>query len=307
MDFRRADRLIAVTAEAQFGIFNRAQALAAGHTETSIRHRRESGRWTSLQSGVFRIAGAPSTWNQKVMAAVLCAGDGAAASHRTAASLWGFPNFDREHVEICAPPGRKDIPGVTVHRTRRRFGLMDAGPITVTDPARTIFDLCAVVRPSLAEHALDDALRRRVVTLIQMREEFMRTAGQGRGGTVVMRELLENRGVGYIPPHSWLERRLLHVLLSGGLPEPVKQYPVRERGVTFAFIDLAYPASKVAVEADGYQYHFARAAWEHDRERDARLQGLGWAVLRFSKKAIEERPGWVRDQVDRALHLRAAS
>lgn len=307
MDFHRADRLVAATAEAQFGVFNRVQAVAAGHTETSMRHRRESGRWRCFLPGVFAIAGVPQTWEQRAMAAVLCAGDGAAVSHRSAAALWGFPNIDTPDVEIVVPPGAKDISGVTVHRSGRPFKTCDAGPIPVTDPARTIFDLCAIIRPSLAEHALDDALRRRLLTLTQLRGEFLRTAGQGRGGTVVMRELLDTRCAGYIPPHSWLERRLLQVLASGGLPEPVKQHPVRHRGATFAFIDLAYPASKVAVEADGYEFHFARAAWEHDRERDARLQTLGWLVLRFSKKVIEERPGWVCDQVRQALHLRAAS
>lgn len=184
---------MAATAEAQFGVFNRVQAIAAGHSDTSIRHRRETGRWDAALPDVFRMAGAPETWQQKAMAAVLCAGDGAALSHRSAAVLWGFPNFGLDDIEICAPPGRKDVPDVMVHRTRRPFRIVHAGPLPVTEPARTIFDLCALVRPSLAEHALDDALRRRLVTLAQIRAEFFRTAGQGRGGTVVMRDLLEKR------------------------------------------------------------------------------------------------------------------
>lgn len=82
---------------------------------------------------------------------------------------------------------------------------------------------------------------------------------------------------------------------------------MKHGGATFAILDLAYPASKVAIEADGYEFHFARAAWEHDRERDARLQALGWIVLRFSKQAVEERPEWICEHVGRALHLPAAS
>lgn len=52
------------------------------------------------------------------------------------------------------------------------------------------------------------------------------------------------------------------------------QFPVA--GV---FLDFANPVAKVAIECDGAAYHLDK---EKDRQRDQRLQALGWTVHRIS-------------------------
>jgi very-short-patch-repair endonuclease len=46
-----------------------------------------------------------------------------------------------------------------------------------------------------------------------------------------------------------------------------------------AFIDVAYPEPLVAIEADGWECHGQRAAFDADRVRSNELVLLGWRVL----------------------------
>jgi hypothetical protein len=71
------------------------------------------GWWTKVDKKVLRIAGAPITWESQVMAAVLSAGEGAVASHCTAAVLWTLEGFRQGNPELTIPNGwRSTMPGV---------------------------------------------------------------------------------------------------------------------------------------------------------------------------------------------------
>jgi len=76
------------------------QARACGLSENAIKHRRVTGRWNRVRRGVFAIAGGPGTWEQAAMAAVLASGEGAVASHTTAAAVWDLPNVVPEVIEM---------------------------------------------------------------------------------------------------------------------------------------------------------------------------------------------------------------
>lgn len=52
-------------------------------------------------------------------------------------------------------------------------------------------------------------------------------------------------------------------------------------------IDIADPATRTAIEVDGYS-HQARAVKERDDRKDAFLMGRGWRVLRFLNHEILE-------------------
>jgi very-short-patch-repair endonuclease len=53
-----------------------------------------------------------------------------------------------------------------------------------------------------------------------------------------------------------------------------------------ARVDLAYPAQKLAIEADGYRYHSGRQVWERDLARNNELGGLGWMLLHFTHHQV---------------------
>lgn len=66
-------------------------------------------------------------------------------------------------------------------------------------------------------------------------------------------------------------------------------------------VDFAFPASCLAIEADGYRWHSGRVHWEHDRERRNRLTLAGWRVIHVTWSDLSRRPEAVIETVRRAL------
>ena len=80
------------------------------------------------------------------------------------------------------------------------------------------------------------------------------------------------------PPES----RVRLILVSAGL-QPVPQYDVRDAaGSWLARVDLAFPASRVALEYDGRAVHERADVFTRDRQRQNALVRAGWVVLRFT-------------------------
>jgi hypothetical protein len=52
----------------------------------------------------------------------------------------------------------------------------------------------------------------------------------------------------------------------------------------------ARPDVNIIVECDGYQSHFSKDRFTHDRQRDRKLKSLGYEVLRFSGQEIHRDP-----------------
>lgn len=58
-------------------------------------------------------------------------------------------------------------------------------------------------------------------------------------------------------------------------------------------LDFLWVEHRLIVETDGFRYHGSRAAFEADRAKDARLQALGYRVLRFTYRQVVETPAEV--------------
>jgi very-short-patch-repair endonuclease len=285
-------------------LVNLAEARACGLSPDQVRYRVLIGRWEKILPGVFRIAGAPLSWHQSLTAAVLWAGRHAAISHRAAAALWGLEGCAPGVVELSTDRDRKAIvPWIALHRVARldAADLTNLGPIAVTTPTRTLVDLCAVLEPESLEGALDDALRRGLASLPRLRWAAKRLEGRGCAGTRVLRGALQARDRAYLPHASRLEARLFSLLARGGLPSPVRQLEVRERGTLLARVDFAYPDALLAIEADGYRYHSGRVAWQHDLVRRNALTSRGWRVLHVTWEDLRMRPADVLGEIRRAL------
>src|SRR5258708_5677602 len=112
----QAARQVAAVAAERHGVFSRAQARACGMSLATIDRRLTSGVWERLYPGVYRLAGAPATWQQALLAACLALGADAVVSHRAAAALWLFPGFAQRGIELSVPRGRWRMRGLKVHR-----------------------------------------------------------------------------------------------------------------------------------------------------------------------------------------------
>lgn len=275
-------------------------------SERSIDYLLARGEWVREFEGVYRLPGAPPSWHQALTAACLWAGEGAVVSHRAAGALLRLDGVPPGVVEVTATKQRKSPrDGVCVNCTGTlpACDLARVGPLPVTNVSRTLIDLGAVVNEETVEVALEDALRRRLTSVSRLRWRIDQVGVQGRRGAGVLRGLLNRRERGAAPAESILEVRLLRLLADSGLPAPVKQHEIRERGRVLARVDLAYPDSLVAVEADGYRFHSGKAAWQGDRERRNLLTSRGWLVLHVTWDDLARHPEVIVADVRRALRF----
>lgn len=304
------DQRLCRLAAARHGVFSRWEAIRAGATKSMIWRRVNAGRWERLHQGVYRLAGVPRSWPQMLMAACLGGGAGAVASHRSAAALWELAGVEPGEIEISVPRGRRISPrGVVVHEVlalpAADIALVDAIPATT--PPRTVLDLAAVAPRDMVEEALDDALRRKLVSFRWLRWRLAQLRRSGRPGVTVLESLLRAREDGSVP-ESVLETRLLRILDRAGLAAPLCQYEVRDRrGKLVGRVDFAYVDVHLAIEVDGYQWHSGRQRWERDLERRNALTNRGWRIIHVTWSDLERRPDEVVRTITRALGLGADS
>jgi GNAT superfamily N-acetyltransferase len=304
------DRVVLALAERQHGHITRRQALDAGLTDAKIRTHLAAGRWERVHKGVFRIAGAPRTWEGRAFAAVLACGPSALVSHACAAHLWELEGFGPKGIiDVLAPYHARSSGhrGVRVHESKA-FHLRDEvrrKGVPCTGVARTILDVCAVVDDDLdaldALGALDSALLRRIVTWNELWRCLILHAARGRTGVARFRRILVQRH-GKRVPHMKIARMTLELIVDAGLREPVSEHPVGKYR-----IDLAYPELKIAIECLGKEGHLNDASFEYDPIRRNELQLEGWIVIEVTWRRLIDEPHHVVREVRRAIALRTGA
>ncbi len=109
----------------------------------------------------------------------------------------------------------------------------------MTSALRTVLDLGAYIDSLALELAIEDALRRRLFTLGQLRWRADNHCGMGVPGSTAIRMLL-NDHLG--DTDSGWELRVARILTDAGYPEPQRQVQVTTIEGPKA-IDLGYPGS----------------------------------------------------------------
>lgn len=300
------DGRLGACARGQHGVVTRAQARACGMSNSMIARRVDQGLLTALLDEVFLVAGVPLGFRQKVTATQMRLGNRGAMSHETAALVHGFEEFKTPVVveASIATDLRCPAPWLRLHRVRQLedcdIEVVDA--FRVTTPARTLFDLAGILDPDALEHAADFVLRRRLATVRRLRWTVDRLEGKGRAGCKALRTIVEERDPSQPVPESKLERLLLRLLEGAGVERPEVQYEVRDDDGRFiARVDFAFPGVKLAIEADGRDYHYGHARWEQDLRRRSRLGAAGWRVIHITWQRLREDPQGVIEEIARAL------
>jgi very-short-patch-repair endonuclease len=288
------DERIAAVAERQHGVFTLADADAAGFTRAQRDRRIRSGRWVSLHDRVYRIAGAPLSWEGRLRAACWAAHGLAVASHRSAAQLRDLPGGGADLVEItCKRWKRTKCDGLVVHETK----LIDdvdiecVRGIPTTSVEQTLMGLAAVVPDTVVEMAIDRALYKKLTTITRLEQFVHRKGKRGRNGVGVLRELVRNLDPLAGIPESPKETQLKQLLRSNGLPMPEFQYEIRHEGRLIARVDAAYPEHRIAIEYDSYEHHIGRRAIDRDSSRRAVLSRIRWETITFTAAALNSNGG----------------
>lgn len=278
-------------AERQAGVIGRAQAFATGLRPWQATYQLETGARARVAPATYRLAGAPRTFEQRLHGMQLWAGNGSLFSHATAARLWGFTRFERRDDVHLTLRTRQRTPDaeVTLHQVAyleaRETG--SARGFRVTSVSRTLLDLAATEPWPSVRAAVDEAVRRRWLSLDRLSVTVERAAG--RRGVRPLRELVDEYAGGSGPSESELEARVIEFLEEHRIPAPRRQQRVVIGG-RCRRIDFVWPERRLIIEADGYAWHADLASFERDRQRRSALTARGFRVLQWTWKGVLQRP-----------------
>lgn len=288
------EEAIGLHASNRHGLVTRTAAVQLGLSTRMIEGRLRTGRWSALGRGVYRVVGVPVTWEQKVLAACLLAGDDSVASHSSAAVLWEMSGMKPAWPEVTVPRGvsaRRAARLARVHHS----GLLEADDVAVhisipvTSPARTVIDLAGRLSPTALVDVVDGAVCRRLVGIDTLRARIGELS-PSRPGLAALRQVLEAWTPGPLPANK-VEMRLVRLLLAHGISAPERQHEVRVDGALVARMDLAWPAAMLAVELQSVRWHATPQHYNADRQRILTLKGLGWQVIEVTPRLLDDDGG----------------
>jgi hypothetical protein len=292
---------VAAIAERQHGAISRRQLSCLGVPPATLARWVTRGLLRRADNEAFTIAGSAPTRRQELMVAVLTHGSHAVVSHRCAAELWKIAGGPAP-IELTAPRWLRRRRDVVVHESTRLPDVHTTrfDGVPVTTPARTLVDLCRLLRPPAASQAFDEAFRRKLATPEEVDEVIGQVARRGRPGIRLARRLTQVRLGGHLPGASALEDLVHDLLVAAGLGRPVRNHVVHD-GEGPLEIDLAYPDARVGIETDGRVAHLNEHAFVWDRDKQTRLQALGWVIVRVPWDTYRHRPGFLIAKVAQVL------
>ena len=268
------DNVIAAIAGPQHGVITRWQLLDVGLTDGAMAYRVAIGRLHRLYNGVYAVGHRPVSPYAHALAAVLACGPGAALSHGSAATLWGITKHWQSPLEVTARSARRR-PRLHIHRstTLTRRDVTRHYGIPVTTPARTLLDNTDRLADTVLARAVNDLRLARYLSLADLADLLAR-----HPHTRAANRLCEHLAHPQRPPtRSEFEDAFLPFAKRYGLPAP--QVNTRVAGHE---ADILFPAHKLVVELDSWQYHSGREQFERDRDRDPDLLAAGIVTVRLT-------------------------
>lgn len=295
--------------EANDGTVTHDELLMAGVSREQLKRLRASGRIVPLHRGVFRIAGAPDSYDAQVRAAMRhFLDEGLAwAAFFTAARLWGLGLEGPDpRIELLRPWGTNSTrAGVLVRRSRLILPhhVTFVRGIPVATPSRTLMDLARLVGPARLARAVTVAITDTTVpcSLASLWVVLYDLGGRGRPGTRRMRADLEARDVDEPPTESVLDeigRALLRCV-----PGIRWQVEISDERGYIRRVDALVPDARLVIELDS-KYHDDPVQRDLDAHNDRRLAAMGYRTRRFRWDDVTRRGDLtlaeVLDAVDRA-------
>ncbi len=283
------DQRLRALARRQHGVFLLGQAVEIGFTRPVIQRRLGRNVWEQVMPRVYRSSPTRAVdWRQVVMGLALVTRG--VASGPTAGALYGLVPPPHRPEVIAPRPSRLVLPGA-VHTT----AALPSDDVTVVDgipatsPVRTLIDLGGMLPIGRFEDVLDAAIVQRLVTVGRLQTRAQELWAPRRNGCAIVLALLEQRHPELARAANLWEAKVLRVVRSLGVPDPRVNYRVQVGGKR-RYLDLAWPAAKVAVEFDGFVPHSTRRVFDDDRARQNDLVADGWTVFRVTKTMLDADP-----------------
>jgi very-short-patch-repair endonuclease len=266
--------------------------LVAAASRHAVAAALERGEVQRIGKGIYAVPGLPAD------TVATLAYDGV-LSHVSAAAALDLPLLvtpEKPHVTI--PPKRRPRPGPPAVLHWAATGA-DERRNRITSPLRTVVD-CSRVLPFAEALAVADAAL--ATGRFNQEELLAATAGMRGAGCPNARAVAAaaTRHSG-----SFLESMLRALLISEGIDGFEPQVLVTN-GWFRARVDLGHRRARLALEADGFEFHGSRRDFAADCHRYDELVAAGWLVLRLTYEQVIGDPAWVVATVRAALAQRLA-
>lgn len=292
------DRELARLAARQHSVVAHWQIAELGLSPDGITTRVKAGRLHRIHRGVYAVGHPRLTLHGRYVAAVLAAGRHAVLSHASALALYDLRPRRAGPIDVTVPArGRRaTLAGVRLHCVRA----LPAGDrtarhgIPVTTVARALLDYAEQAGRQELRLAIEAAERHELVDLGDLHAVIAR--GNGRRGASVLANALEALNGEAPDTRSELERTMLAFVREHGLPEPQTNVLVAGE-----LVDCYWPGARLIVEVDSWLFHKTRNDFENDRRRDAKLQALGYVVIRVTARRLQREPKRVAGEIRSVL------
>lgn len=249
------------------GVFRVESANSVGITANQVARLVKDGVVERLLPNTYRMVAVAPSAEQHLRAALMWAGDEAAAGGRSAAERYRLEGVRAERPEIVVPHrtrGRTTFATV-YHGDVRALMIRSVGGVRTTGVEATLLRLAHVLDEEAFEIACEDARRRRLTSLPALHKYLERHARRGRPGVSSLRRLLAQLDPSH-PARSTLEVKARRLLVARGIDDFVREFPLTWNGRTYRY-DFALPDRRVIIETNGRRWHDDPADYEHDNEK----------------------------------------
>jgi len=289
----------------QSGLVTRAQLRDLGMPPGALRWALGK-QWRAVLPSVISTAGGNLTPAQRLVAALLHAGEGASLAGATAAAWHGVTaaaGDPRVHVLVSGTRHPRDCGFVVVRRVSRPDGApWVRGVLTVCSRPRAVVDAArAVPAADQARAIVLEAVERRLVTPESLRHEL--ETGPRRGSAQVRQAVGEAEAGAWSVP----EADLLCLLARSRRLSPVRANPVLTAadGTRLPTPDVWIDDVALAVQVHSRRWHAGALDWDRTVMSDGVFAEYGVVVVGVTPTAIRTAPDSVLARIERAY--RAAS
>jgi hypothetical protein len=287
-------------AAGQYGVITRSQARECGLAGSTVDHQiRVGGPWQRMLPGVYlTVTGEPGL-DQRLMAALLYAGEGSLVTGLAALRHYRVAALQTRLVDVLIPAGRKRASRefVVVHRTTclpRACGVH--GPIQFVSPARAAADAArGLARLADVRAVVAGPVQRGLCSAGQIESEVERGPHRHSG---LLRAALAEVADGIRSP---AEGDLRVLLRRARVPAALFNPELYLGGRLVAVPDAWWPEAGIAVEVDSRAWHLSPGDWERTLRRHAEMTAAGILVLHFSPARIKDEPQEVIATIRAAL------
>jgi hypothetical protein len=284
------------------GVFRGSAAIALGVNRNRLTSFIADGVLERVLPDTYRLTAVPDCREQQLRAALLWAGDEAAAAGRSAGHLVRLEGVRPTLPEIAVPrTNRRRSSSVVVHQVTDRAALMtrEVKGLRVTGIEATMSSLAFTLAAEDLEIACEDARRRHLTSVPALRAYLARFSRPGRSGTAALTAMLDALDPRE-PSRSTLEVKTRRLLAAHRISGFRRESPLEWCGRVHHF-DFGFEHARTILETNGRRWHDDPLDYERDNEKWSVPGRLGYRLVLATWDKVNRHPGELIAELRAAL------